>query len=75
MPPSRSRSASPISRRSVKSGRGCGSASKSGEAVVREIGAETYEQLPDGAVVERRTGLRVKGKEDALEAYLLFALP
>jgi adenylate cyclase len=39
------------------------------------IGAETYEQLPDGAVVERRTGLRVKGKEDALEAYLLFALP
>ena len=39
------------------------------------IGAETYEQLPDGAVVERRSGLRVKGKEDALEAYLLFALP
>jgi class 3 adenylate cyclase len=39
------------------------------------IGAETYEQLPEGAVVERRTGLRVKGKEDALEAYLLFALP
>ena len=24
------------------------------------IGAETYEQLPDGAVVEERTGLRVK---------------
>jgi hypothetical protein len=39
------------------------------------IGAETYDQLPDGAVVEHRTGLRVKGKEDALEAYLLFALP
>ncbi len=39
------------------------------------IGAETYEQLPDGAVVEPRTGLRVKGKEDALDAYLLFALP
>ncbi len=39
------------------------------------IGAETDEQLPDGAVVERRSGLRVKGKEDALEAYLLFALP
>ena len=26
------------------------------------IGAETYEQLPDGAVVEERAGLRVKGK-------------
>jgi len=39
------------------------------------IGAETYEQLPDGAVVERRSGLRVKGKEDTLEAYLLFELP
>jgi hypothetical protein len=33
------------------------------------------EQSPDGAVVERRTGLRVNGKENALEAYLLFALP
>ena len=32
------------------------------------IGAETYEQLPDGAVVERRSGLRVKGKQDALDA-------
>jgi class 3 adenylate cyclase len=39
------------------------------------IGAETYEQLPDGAVVEPRKGLRVKGKEEALDAYLLFALP
>jgi adenylate cyclase len=39
------------------------------------IGAETYEQLPDGTVVEPRTGLRVKGKKDALDAYLLFALP
>ena len=29
------------------------------------IGAETYEQLPDGAVVEKRTGLRIKGKGDA----------
>jgi hypothetical protein len=39
------------------------------------IGAETYEQLPDGAVVEPRSGLRVKGKQDALDAYVLFALP
>jgi adenylate cyclase len=39
------------------------------------IGAETYGQLPDGAVVERRSGLRAKGKQDALEAYVLFALP
>jgi cysteine synthase len=39
------------------------------------IGSETYEQLPDGAVVEARSGLRVKGKQDALDAYVLFALP
>jgi adenylate cyclase len=39
------------------------------------IGAETYDQLPDGAVVEQRAGLRVKGKQDALDAYVLFALP
>jgi adenylate cyclase len=39
------------------------------------IGAETYEQLPAGAVVEARSGLRVKGKEDAVDAYLLLALP
>jgi adenylate cyclase len=39
------------------------------------IGAETYGQLPDGAVVEQRAGLRVKGKQDALDAYVLFALP
>ena len=30
------------------------------------IGAETYGQLPDGAVVEAKTGLRIKGKEDAV---------
>ena len=29
----------------------------------------------DGAVVEARSGLRVKGKRDALDAYVLFALP
>ena len=39
------------------------------------IGAETYDQLPDGAVVEQRANLRVKGKQDALDAYVLFALP
>jgi adenylate cyclase len=39
------------------------------------IGAETYDQLPEGAVVEERAGLRVKGKQDALDAYVLFALP
>lgn len=39
------------------------------------IGSETYEQLPDGAVVEQRPELLVKGKQDGLDAYVLFALP
>jgi hypothetical protein len=39
------------------------------------IGAETYGQLPDGAVVEPKAGLRVKGKDDAVDAYVLLALP
>jgi len=39
------------------------------------IGAETYEQLPDGAVVEARAGLQIKGKADAIHAYVLLALP
>jgi adenylate cyclase len=39
------------------------------------IGAETYERLPAGAVVEERTGLRMKGKGDAIDAYVLHALP
>jgi class 3 adenylate cyclase len=39
------------------------------------IGAQTYGQLPDGAVVEARPGLRVKGKDDAVDAYVLHALP
>jgi adenylate cyclase len=39
------------------------------------IGASTYEQLPDGAVVEARSGLRIKGKADAIHAYVLLALP
>ena len=39
------------------------------------IGAETYEQLPAGAVVEERAGLRMKGKDDTIHAYVLHALP
>jgi hypothetical protein len=31
--------------------------------------------LPTGAVVEPRPGLRIKGKVDAIQAYLLLALP
>ncbi len=39
------------------------------------IGAETYDQLPDGAVVEAKAALRIKGKSDAIQAYVLLALP
>jgi adenylate cyclase len=39
------------------------------------IGTETFVQLPDGAVVEERRGLRIKGKNHAINAYLLVALP
>jgi adenylate cyclase len=39
------------------------------------IGAETYDQLPDGAVVEERAGLRVKGKDAVVHAYVLLGLP
>jgi class 3 adenylate cyclase len=39
------------------------------------IGPETYMQLPAGAVVEARTGLRMRGKDDAVDAYVLHALP
>jgi class 3 adenylate cyclase len=39
------------------------------------VGANTYEQLPDGAVVEARAALRVKGKHEAVDAYVLRALP
>jgi len=39
------------------------------------IGSETYDQLPDGAVVEARSGLRVKGKDAIVNAYVLLALP
>ena len=39
------------------------------------VGAETYRRLPDGTAVESRPGLRVKGKDTAIDAYLLRALP
>jgi len=39
------------------------------------IGSETFERLPDGAVVEARSGLRVKGKDAVVDAYVLHALP
>jgi adenylate cyclase len=39
------------------------------------IGAETYEQLPDGAVAEARSGLQVKGKDEPVDAYVLHACP
>jgi adenylate cyclase len=39
------------------------------------IGAETRRALPDGSVVEMVPGLRVKGKQEAVDAYLLHALP
>ena len=39
------------------------------------IGAETYGQLPDGTVVEKQAGLRIKGKDEPIDAYLLLALP
>ena len=39
------------------------------------IGPETYLQLPTGAVVEEQAGLRMKGKDDVVDAYVLHALP
>lgn len=39
------------------------------------IGSATYDRLPDGAVVEERRALKVKGKEDPIGAYVLVALP
>ena len=39
------------------------------------IGAETRRALPDGAYVEAVPGLRVKGKKEPVDAYLLRALP
>jgi class 3 adenylate cyclase len=39
------------------------------------IGDETYRRLPAGTVAEWQGGLRVKGKDEPLDAYLLLALP
>ncbi len=39
------------------------------------IGTETFARLPAGAVVEEWAGLRVKGKDAAVDAYVLHALP
>lgn len=39
------------------------------------IGAETYRQLPDGAIVEPMDPILVKGKEAPLQAYVLHAVP
>jgi adenylate cyclase len=39
------------------------------------IGAETYRRLPAGTVVEHWSELRVKGKDDPVDAYLLLILP
>ena len=39
------------------------------------IGHETYLKLPPGTVVEKRTGLRLRGKDDTVDAYVLHALP
>jgi class 3 adenylate cyclase len=39
------------------------------------IGARTYVQLPAGTVVEPRLGLRVKGKDEPVNAFVLLAVP
>jgi class 3 adenylate cyclase len=39
------------------------------------IGEETYRRLPDGTVAESMPGLRVKGKDAAIDAFVLHALP
>jgi class 3 adenylate cyclase len=39
------------------------------------IGAETYERLPDGTVVEPPTRLLVKGRTEPIEAYVLCEVP
>jgi class 3 adenylate cyclase len=39
------------------------------------IGEETYERLPDGAVVEPKAHLQIKGKKELVRAYVLLALP
>jgi class 3 adenylate cyclase len=39
------------------------------------IGTATFDRLPEGTVVEERRGLRVRGKDARVDAYLLVALP
>jgi adenylate cyclase len=39
------------------------------------IGEATYARLPDGTVAEPMPGLRVKGKDAAVDAFVLHALP
>ena len=39
------------------------------------IGAKTHAELPAGALVEPRPGLRMKGKDELVNAYVLLALP
>jgi class 3 adenylate cyclase len=39
------------------------------------IGAETYRQPPPNADADARPGLRVKGKETPVDAYLLHSIP
>ena len=39
------------------------------------IGRETYARLPAEAVVEKWAGLRMKGKHDVVDAYLLHSFP
>jgi class 3 adenylate cyclase len=39
------------------------------------IGDQTHRRLPDGTVAEWQGGLRVKGKDAPIDAYILLALP
>jgi adenylate cyclase len=39
------------------------------------VGAATYERLPDGTEARPMGGLHVKGKSEAVEAYMLVSLP
>ena len=39
------------------------------------IGAETYRRLPDGTEAEAVGGLRVKGKDQAVDAFILHSVP
>jgi len=39
------------------------------------IGAETYRQLPEGALAEPMPGLRVKGRDGAVDAFVLVSVP